>query len=341
MDGDVDFLWEALSVLVEGIMDAEGSARTGAGYGERSPARVTQRNGYRSRAWDTRVGTMELHIPKLREGSYFSSLLEPQRRGERALLAVIQQAYVEGVSTRRVDDLVKALGCKGISKSQVSRICQELDVVVDGFLCRPLDGGPYPYLWVDALTQKVSPTHDANRQRPSVPQRHAQRPRQRHTPPHPGEGLRPLHRCPVCPGLCGAQSSTGRCAGWRRDEGRDRYERLSGVVGLVALVDRGTGIYDGDVLTASTLGEHHRHRYPGFQALHRFCGEVVQLYSETSRIPTSNVPDVGGYFADVERQVRAAGGYATVSIHDTGIRFQPSLDRYDQVGQRRRRRSTV
>ena len=155
MDGDVDFLREALRVLVEGIMDAEVSSRIGAEYGERSPERVTQRNGYRSRAWDTRVGTMDLHIPKLREGSYFPSLLEPRRRSERALLAVIQQAYVEGVSTRRVDDLVKALGCEGISKSQVSRICQELDVVVDGFMGRPLGGGPYPYLWLDALTQKV------------------------------------------------------------------------------------------------------------------------------------------------------------------------------------------
>ena len=155
MDGDVDFLREALRVLVEGIMDAEVSSRIRAEYGERSPERVTQRNGYRSRAWDTRVGTMDLHIPKLREGSYFPSLLEPRRRSERALLAVIQQAYVEGVSTRRVDDLVKALGCEGISKSQVSRICQELDVVVDGFMGRPLDAGPYPYLWLDALTQKV------------------------------------------------------------------------------------------------------------------------------------------------------------------------------------------
>ena len=151
MDGDVDFLREALRVLVEGIMDAEVSSRIGAEYGERSPERVTQRNGYRSRAWDTRVGTMDLHIPKLREGSYFPSLLEPRRRSERALLAVIQQAYVEGVSTRRVDDLVKALGCEGISKSQVSRICQELDVVVDGFLGRPLGGGPYPYLWLAFL----------------------------------------------------------------------------------------------------------------------------------------------------------------------------------------------
>ena len=142
MDGDVDFLREALRVLVEGIMDAEVSSRIGAEYGERSPERVTQRNGYRSRAWDTRVGTMDLHIPKLREGSYFPSLLEPRRRSERALLAVIQQAYVEGVSTRRVDDLVKALGCEGISKSQVSRICQELDVVVDGFMGLPLGERP-------------------------------------------------------------------------------------------------------------------------------------------------------------------------------------------------------
>ena len=118
MDGDVDFLREALAVLVEGIMDAEASVKAGAGYGERSPDRVTQRNGYRSRNWDTRVGTMELRIPKLRDGSYFPSLLEPRRRSEKALLAVIQQAYVEGVSTRRVDDLVKALGCEGISKSQ-------------------------------------------------------------------------------------------------------------------------------------------------------------------------------------------------------------------------------
>ena len=155
MDGDVDFLREALRVLVEGIMDAEVSSRIGAEYGERSPERVTQRNGYRSRAWDTRVGTMDLHIPKLREGSYFPSLLEPRRRSERALLAVIQQAYVEGVSTRRVDDLVKALGCEGISKSQVFRICSELDEVVEDFLGRPLDGGSYPYLWLDALTQKV------------------------------------------------------------------------------------------------------------------------------------------------------------------------------------------
>ena len=155
MEGDVDFLREALQVLVEGIMEAEVSAQIGVEHGERNPERVTHRNGYRSRDWDTRVGTMDLRIPKLREGSYFPSLLEPRRRSEKALLAVIQQAYVEGVSTRRVDDLVKSLGCDGISKSQVSRICRDLDEVVENFLGRPLDGGPYPYVWLDALTQKV------------------------------------------------------------------------------------------------------------------------------------------------------------------------------------------
>ena len=146
-DGDVDFLREALQVLVEGTMDAEVSARIGAAHGERSSKRLTHRNGYRTRAWDTRVGTMDLRIPKLRDGSYFPSLLEPRRRSERALLAVIRQAYIEGVSTRRVDDpvsgtgqaLVKALGCDGIFKSQVSRICSKLDGVVDSFLDRPLD----------------------------------------------------------------------------------------------------------------------------------------------------------------------------------------------------------
>jgi len=154
-DADVDFLREALKVVVQAIMEAEVSAQIGAEHGERSDSRITYRNGYRPRRWDTRVGTMELGIPKLREGSYFPSLLEPRRRSERALLAVIQQAYVEGVSTRRVDDLVKALGCEGISKSQVSRICEELDSVVNDFVNRPLDGGPYRYVWLDALTQKV------------------------------------------------------------------------------------------------------------------------------------------------------------------------------------------
>ena len=101
------------------------------------------------------MGTLEFQIPRVREGSYFPTLLEPRRRSERALLAVVQQAYVEGVSTRKVDALVKSLGCDGISKSQVSRICRELDQVVESFLGQPLGGGPYPYFWLDALTQKV------------------------------------------------------------------------------------------------------------------------------------------------------------------------------------------
>ncbi len=154
MEGDADFLRAAPHVLVVGIMDAEVSAQIGAQHGERDPERVTRRNGYRNRAWDTRVGTMELRIPKIREGSYFPSLLEPGRRSEKALLSVVQQGYVEGVSTRRVDDLIKALGCDGISISRVSRICQDLDEVVGNCLSRPLDGGPYRCVW-DALTQKV------------------------------------------------------------------------------------------------------------------------------------------------------------------------------------------
>ena len=154
-DADLDFLREGLRVLMQAVMEAEVLSKTGAERGERSPDRLTHRNGYRARPWDTRVGTLELQIPKVREGSYFPSLLEPRRRSERALLAVIQQAYVEGVSTRRVEDLIQALGCDGISKSQVSRICQELDGVVQSFLGRPLDCGPYRYLWLDALTQKV------------------------------------------------------------------------------------------------------------------------------------------------------------------------------------------
>ena len=152
---DLDFLREAVAVLAQAVMDADVSEQIGAAHGERSETRLTRRNGYRERRWDTRVGTIELEIPKLREGSYFPSLLEPRRRSERALVSVVTQAYVEGVSTRRVDDLVRSLGCDGISKSQVSRMCAELDEVVSSFLERPLDSGPYRYLWLDALTQLV------------------------------------------------------------------------------------------------------------------------------------------------------------------------------------------
>jgi putative transposase len=154
-DGDLDFLRETLQAVLCAVMDADVSARAGAGLHERTPERTVYRNGYRPRRWDTRAGTIDLRIPRLREGSYLPAFLEPRRRSEQALLAVIQQAYVEGVSTRRVEDLVQALGCSGISKSQVSRICGALDEQVQAFRERPLDAGPYPYVWLDALTQRV------------------------------------------------------------------------------------------------------------------------------------------------------------------------------------------
>jgi len=126
-DGDIDFLREGLKVLAEAVMDAEVSQLIGAERFERSTERKNYRNGYRRREWDTRVGTIELQIPKLRKGSYFPGLLEPRRRAEKALLNVVQEAYVHGVSTRKVDELVESLGIGGISKSEVSRICKELD----------------------------------------------------------------------------------------------------------------------------------------------------------------------------------------------------------------------
>jgi putative transposase len=154
-EGDVDFLREGVRVLAQAVMEAEVTELTGAAKGERAPERrLTNRNGYRERRWDTRVGTLELAIPKVRDGSYFPSLLEPRRRAERALLAVVQEAYVLGVSTRRVEDLVDALGIASISKSEVSRICAALDVEVEAFRSRPLVE-PYPYLWLDATYVKV------------------------------------------------------------------------------------------------------------------------------------------------------------------------------------------
>ena len=152
---DIDFLRETLRVVLHAVMDADVSQQIGADLHERSEGRVTYRNGSRPRRWDTRAGTIDLRIPKLREGRYLPAFLEPRRRAEQALLAVIQQAYIEGVSTRRVEDLVQALGCDGISKSEVSRICQALDAQVQAFRERPLDQGPYVYVWLDALTQKV------------------------------------------------------------------------------------------------------------------------------------------------------------------------------------------
>jgi putative transposase len=151
-DGDV--LREGIRVLSQALMESEVAGLIGADRYERTSDRHTYRNGYRLRTWDTRVGTIELAIPKLRAGSYFPSLLEPRRRAERALLAVVQEAYVHGVSTRKVDDLLRALGLDGMSKSEVSRICAELDGEVAAFRSRGLEG-EHPYVWIDATYHKV------------------------------------------------------------------------------------------------------------------------------------------------------------------------------------------
>jgi|TARA_B100000315_G_scaffold255355_1_gene298516 transposase-like protein len=154
LDQDADFLREGVRVLSQALMEMEVNQHLGAERYQRTSGRKGQRNGYRGRTWDTRVGTIELEVPGVRDGTCFPSLLEPRRRAERALVAVVQEAYVQGVSTRRVDDLVRALGMEGISKNQVSRMCQELDEEVEGFRTRGLEG-PYPYLWLDATFVKV------------------------------------------------------------------------------------------------------------------------------------------------------------------------------------------
>jgi transposase-like protein len=150
---DAELLREMVGFAAQRLMELEVESLTGAAHGERSPDRINHRNGYRDRDWQTRAGTVELRIPKLRKGSYFPGFLEPRRMAEKALTAVIQEAYIQGVSTRSVDELVKAMGMTGISKSQVSRLCEEIDGKINAFLDRPLEG-EWPYIWLDATYVK-------------------------------------------------------------------------------------------------------------------------------------------------------------------------------------------
>src|SRR3979411_879613 len=153
---DATFLREMIGFAAQRLMELESEALCGAGHGERSAERRDQRTGYHDRDWETRAGTVELRIPKLRRGSYFPAFLEPRRLAEKALTAVVQEAYVQGISTRSVDDLVRAMGMEGISKSQVSRLCGEIDERVQTFLSRPIEG-EWPYVWLDATYVKASP----------------------------------------------------------------------------------------------------------------------------------------------------------------------------------------
>jgi putative transposase len=154
-DAEPDLLREMMQMVVAALMGAEVDALCGAGYGEPSPERVNRRNGYRDRPWDTRLGTVPLRIPKLRQGSYFPDwLLEPRRRAERAVVQVVAESYLRGVSVRRIEGLAQALGIDRLSKSRVAAMATELDELVAAFRSRPLDGGPYAYVWLDAHSQR-------------------------------------------------------------------------------------------------------------------------------------------------------------------------------------------
>ena len=152
--GDADLVRDMIQYVAQRMMEMDAEGLCAAAYGARSPERENSRNGYRERLWETRAGSVDLKIPKLRRGSYFPGFLEPRRAGEKALAAVIQEAYIQGVSTRSVDELVKAMGMSGISKSQVSRLCADIDERVNAFLNRPIEGD-WPYVWIDATYVKV------------------------------------------------------------------------------------------------------------------------------------------------------------------------------------------
>jgi putative transposase len=152
---DIEFVRKLLAFAAERLMAVEVDALTGAAHGERKPERINQRNGYRDRAWETRAGRIDLKIPKLRQGSYFPAILEPRRTAEKALTAVIQEAYIQGISTRSVDDLVKAMGMTGISKSEVSQLCADIDERVNAFLNRRPIEGQWRYGWIDATYVQV------------------------------------------------------------------------------------------------------------------------------------------------------------------------------------------